>query len=57
MNKYRLEYECSDGFYGEVEVYAVNRFMAFELFEEFGFEDVVNVECFRVIDEDEEEEE
>lgn len=57
MNKYRIEYVCSDGFEGEVEVYAVNRLMAFEVFEDFGYEDVVSAECFRVLDEDEEEEE
>jgi hypothetical protein len=57
MNKYRIEYVCSNGYEDEVIVYAVNRFMAFELFEEFGFEDVINVECFRVLDEDEEENE
>ena len=56
MNKYRIEYVCSDGYEDEVIVYAVNRFMAFELFEDFGIEDVVRAECFRVLDEDEEEE-
>lgn len=56
MNEYRIVYQCSDGYEGEEIVMAVNRMMAFEVFEELGIEDVVNADCFRVIDEDEEEE-
>ena len=57
MNEYRIEYVWSDGYEDEVIVCAANRLMAFEVFEEFGIEDVVRAECFRVLDEDEEEEE
>lgn len=55
MNQYRIEYVCSDGYEDEVIVYAANRLMAFEVFEELGIEDVVSADCFRVLDEDEEE--
>ena len=54
MNEYRIEYECSDGYEGEVIVMAVNRMMAFEVFEELGIEDVVNADCYRVLDDEEE---
>ena len=57
MNEYRIEYVCSDGYEDEVIVCAVNRIMAFEVFEELGIEDVVRAECFRVLDEDEEDSE
>ena len=50
MNEYRIEYECSDGYVGEEIVCAVNRIMALEIFEEFGYDDVVKVECYRVSD-------
>ena len=55
MNEYRIEYVCSDGYEGEEIVCAANRLMAFEVFEELGIKDVVRAECFRVLDEDEEE--
>lgn len=55
MNKYRMVYQCSNGFQGEKIVYAANRMMAFEIFEDFEYIDVVSVDCFRVIDEYEEE--
>ena len=42
-----------DGYKDEVTVYAVNRVMAFMLFEDFGYEDVITVDCFRVLDEEE----
>ena len=51
MNKYRIVYQCSDGYVGEEIVYAVNRIMAFEVFEDFGIEGVVNADCFRVLEE------
>lgn len=54
MNEYKIIYTCSDGYEGEEIVMAVNRMMAFEIFEEFGIEDVIDVDCFRVIDEGEE---
>jgi hypothetical protein len=31
-------------------LYAVNRTMAFEAFKAFGYENVVDVDCFRVLD-------
>ena len=50
MNEYKIVYECSDGYEGEEIVMAVNRIMAFEVFEELGIKDVINADCFRVID-------
>jgi hypothetical protein len=55
MNKYKIIYKCSDGYEGVEYLYAVNRMMAFEAFKAFGYENVVNVDVFRVIGEDEEE--
>lgn len=57
MDKYRIEYECSDGYVDEVIVYAANRIMALEVFADFGFEDVVAADCFRVLEDEEEWEE
>lgn len=54
MYEYRIVYTCSDGYEGEEIVMAVNRMMAFEVFEELGIEDIVDVDCFRVIEESEE---
>ena len=50
MYEYKMVYTCSDGYEGEEIVMAVNRMMAFEVFEELGIEDVVEVDCFRVLD-------
>lgn len=50
MNKYRIEYQTSDGFEGVEYVCAANRIAAFMAFEDLGYEDVVNADCFRVID-------
>lgn len=55
MNKYKIVYQCSDGYEGMEYVYAVNRVMAFEVFQEFGYENITNVDCFRVSDEELEE--
>ena len=53
MNKYKIVYRCSNGFEGEEIVYAVNRTMAFEVFEKFEcFKDVVAVDCFRVLEDE-----
>lgn len=52
MNKYKLIYECDNGYKGEEIVYAANRTMAFEMFKEFGIENVVNVDCVRVIEQE-----
>jgi hypothetical protein len=57
MYKYKIVYKCSDGYEGIEYIYAVNRMMAFEAFKAFGYENVVNVDCFRVLDEDKEDEE
>lgn len=54
MHEYRIEYKCSDGYEDEVTVMAVNRMMAFEVFEELGIKDVVWAECYRVLDDEEE---
>ena len=51
MYKYQIFYECSDGFVGAEYVYAVNRMMAFEMFKDFGYENVVNVDCLRAKEE------
>lgn len=56
MNKYRVVYQRSDGTRGEEVVYAVNRTMAFEVFKDFDYQDVVNADVFRVIDEEEDDE-
>ena len=50
MNQYRMVFQCSNGYKDEVIVDAANRVMAFAIFEELGFEDVVSVDCFCVID-------
>lgn len=52
MNKYRIVYQCSNGYEGEEFVYAANRMMAFEVFKELGFDGVVNADCFLVLDEE-----
>ena len=55
MNKYRIVYKCNNGFQGEEIVCAANRTIAFEVFEKFEyFKDVVAVDCFRVIDDKDE---
>ena len=54
MNEYKIVYQCGDGYEGEEIVMAVNRMMAFEVFSELGIEDVVNADCFRVLDNGEE---
>lgn len=54
MNKYKVIFQYSDGTEGIEYVYAVNRMMAFMVFEDLGYEDVVNADVFRVLDEEEE---
>lgn len=51
MKKWRIVYRCDNGFEGEEFVYAVNRMMAWDMFEEFGLENVVAAECLLVEDE------
>ena len=53
MYEYKIVYTCADGYEGEEIVVAANRVMAFEVFEEFGIEDVVDVECFCIFEEEE----
>ena len=36
MYKYKIVYRCGNGYVGEIIVMAVNRIMAFEVFEELG---------------------
>ena len=52
MNEYKIVFECSDGYSGEETVMAVNRIMAFEIFEEFGYEDIVSVNCYCITDDE-----
>lgn len=52
MYQYLLKFVCADGYEGEERVMAVNRIMAMEVFEAFGYENVVSLECYR-IEEDE----
>ena len=52
MNMYRMVYQTSDGYEGKVIVNAANRIAAFMIFDGLGFEDVVNVDCYRVLDVD-----
>lgn len=54
MYEYRVVYQCSDGTEGEVIVMAVNRMMAFMVFEDLGYENVINADVFRVLDDEEE---
>ena len=50
MNEYKIVYKCDNGFEGEEIVMAANRMMAFEVFEELGIEDVVEADCFHVLE-------
>lgn len=52
MNLYEIIYRCSDGTVGREVVCAVNRIMAFMVFEDFGIEDVIAADCFRILDEE-----
>lgn len=57
MNYYKIVYQCSDGYEGEEIVMAANRMMAFEVFKDFGYEDVINADCYLIPDDEIEEEE
>ncbi len=50
MNKYEIVYKTSNGCVGTEYVYAANRIVAFMVFEDLGIENVVNADCFRVIE-------
>lgn len=52
MNQYIIVYQTSDGYESEVIVSAANRIAAFEVFNELGYENVVNADCYRVLDEE-----
>lgn len=53
MNKYKIIYECRNGFKGEEIISAVNRPMALEIFEGFEcFKNAFKIDCFRVIEEE-----
>ena len=53
MNRYKIEYQYADGFGGEVVVHADDRRDALDAFESFASEDVVNIECVCIEDEEE----
>lgn len=57
MNYYKIVYRCSDGYEGEEIVMAANRLMAFEVFKDLGYEDVVSTDCFRIPDDEIDDEE
>lgn len=57
MNYYKIVYRCRDGYEGEEIVMAVNRLMAFEVFKDLGYEDVIDADCFRIPDDEIDEEE
>ena len=42
MKTWKITYKTKDGFIGEVEVNAVNRVMAYEVFDSMGFENVID---------------
>ena len=52
MNQYRIVYTCKDGYTDEVIIDAACRVMAFKIFETLGFEDVIKVDCSRVVSEE-----
>ena len=53
MYEYEIVYTCSDGCVGREIVMAANRMMAFEVFKELGIDNVINADCFRVLDDEE----
>ena len=42
MKTWKITYKTKDGFISEVEVNAVNRVMAYEVFDSMGFENVID---------------
>ena len=54
MNNYNMVYTLNDGTKGVIMVCAANRMSAFMVFEDFGIENVVDVDCFRILNENEE---
>lgn len=50
MNLYKVIYQLSDGTEGEEIVCAANRVMAFEVFKDLEIEDVVEADCYRVME-------
>ena len=54
MYKYKIVYQYSNGCEGEEIISAPNRWAALELFSDFGYEDLINIDCYRVIDDFEE---
>lgn len=53
MNKYRIFYRCSNGYTDVEYIYAANRIAAMETFMELGYDDVVSIDCVRVLDNEE----
>jgi hypothetical protein len=53
MNKYKFIITYNNGDKDEVIVDAANRLMAFELYDELGYDNVIDISCYRIIEEDE----
>ena len=51
MNTYVIIFQCSNGYEGIEYIDAANRIAAFEVFNGLGYEDVINADCVRVIEE------
>ena len=52
MGFYRVVYRCNDGYEDEVVVYATSKYMAFVVFENCGYDNVVNTNIFKIIEEE-----
>ena len=48
MSEYRVTYLCDNGFDGEVIVFAVNRIIAFEVFQTLEIPNVISVDIVRI---------
>ena len=56
MGLWKITYRTESGYVGEVEVWAVNKFMAWDVFDEIAKEfdeKVVAADCVRILDEEE----
>ena len=50
MKEYKIVYRRSDNSCGEETICAANRIAAFEIFESFGIEGIVAIDCFLVVE-------
>lgn len=50
MKKWRIVYLCDNGFEGEEFIDAVNRMTAWDIFQKFGIEGIVAIDCLLVED-------